>query len=98
WLGLAIFMIAMLESLAVAGLLIHGVLLLFAAAALAGGGSLGLLSTLAWAFAGAVCGDLLSFALGRWFHQAIRRLRSFPPHPPWPDRRPSLFRPSDPHV
>src|SRR5690606_39429253 len=74
-LGLAMFMIAMLESLSVAGLLIPGVLLLFAAAALAGGGSLGLLSTLAWAFAGAVCGDLLSFALGRWFHQDFRRLR-----------------------
>lgn len=92
WLGLAIFMIAMLESLAVAGLLIPGVLLLFAAAALAGGGSLGLLPTLAWAFAGAVCGDLLSFALGRWFHQDIRRLRIFQRHPQWIDRGESFFR------
>ena len=92
WLGVAIFLIAMLESLAVAGLLIPGVVLLFAAAALAGGGDLGLMATLSWAFAGAVCGDLLSFAMGRWFHQDIRRLRLFVRHPHWLARGESFFR------
>lgn len=92
WLGLAIFLIALTESLAVAGLLIPGVLLLFAAAALAGGGNLSMLATLSWAFAGAVCGDLLSFALGRWFHQDIRRMRLFARHPHWLDRGESFFR------
>ncbi len=92
WLGLAIFLIAMVESLAVAGLLVPGVLLLFAAAALAGGGGLSLLATLGWAFAGAVCGDMLSFALGRWFHQDIRQLRLFARHPHWLDRGESFFR------
>lgn len=92
WLGLAIFLIALAESLAIAGLLIPGVLLLFAASALAGGGDLGLLATLSWAFAGAVCGDLLSFALGRWFHQDIRRMRLFARHLHWLDRGESFFR------
>lgn len=92
WLGLAIFLIALAESLAIAGLLIPGVLLLFAAAALAGGGNLSMLATLSWAFAGAVCGDLLSFALGRWFHQDIRRMRLFARHPHWLDRGESFFR------
>lgn len=92
WLGLAIFIIAMAESLAIAGLLIPGVVLLFAASALAGGGSLGLLATLGWAFAGAVCGDLLSFAMGRWFHQDIRRMRLFARHPHWLTRGESFFR------
>lgn len=92
WLGLAIFLIALAESLAIAGLLIPGVLLLFAAAALAGGGNLSMLTTMSWAFAGAVCGDLLSFALGRWFHQDIRRMRLFARHPHWLDRGESFFR------
>jgi len=72
--------------------LIPGVLLLFAAAALAGGSDLGLPAVLGWAFAGAVCGDLLSFALGRWFHQDIRRMRLFARHPHWLDRGESFFR------
>lgn len=92
WLGLAIFLIAMVESLAVAGLLVPGVLLLFAAAALAGGGSLGLMATLSWAFAGAVCGDVISFAMGRCFHQDIRRMRLFARHPHWLDRGEHFFR------
>lgn len=92
WLGLTIFMIALVESLAVAGLLVPGVVLLFAASALAGGGNLSLLATLSWACAGAICGDLLSFAMGRWFHQDIRRLRLFARHPQWIDRGESFFR------
>lgn len=92
WLGLAIFLIALAESLAIAGLLIPGVVLLFAASALAGGGSLGLMPVLGLAFAGAVCGDLLSFAMGRWFHQDIRSLRLFARHPQWLNRGESFFR------
>lgn len=92
WLGLAIFLIALIESLAVAGLVVPGVVLLFAATALAGGGDLSIIGALAWAFSGAVCGDLLSFALGRWFHQDIRRLRIFARHPQWIDRGESFFR------
>lgn len=92
WLGLGIFLIALLESLAVAGLLVPGVVLLFAASALAGGSNLGLMAVLGWAFAGAVCGDLISFAMGRWFHQDIRRLRLFARHPQWLDRGESFFR------
>ena len=92
WLGLAIFLIALVESLAIAGLLVPGVVLLFAASALAGGGNLGLMAALSWAFAGAVCGDLISFAMGRWFHQDIKRMRLFARHPQWLDRGESFFR------
>ena len=92
WLGLAIFLIALVESLAIAGLLVPGVVLIFAASALAGGGDLGLMAALSWAFAGAVCGDLISFVMGRWFHQDIRRMRLFARHPHWLDRGESFFR------
>lgn len=92
WLGLAIFLIALTESLAVAGLIVPGVVLLFAATALAGGGNLSLLGALTWAFSGAVCGDLISFAMGRWFHQDIRGLGIFARHPQWIDRGEHFFR------
>lgn len=91
WLGLAIFLIALTESLAIAGLLVPGVVLLFAATALAGGGNLSLLGALAWGFSGAVFGDLISFAMGRWFHQDIRRLGIFARHPQWIDRGERFF-------
>ncbi|QIB52908.1 MULTISPECIES: DedA family protein [Pseudomonas] len=92
WLGFAIFLIALVESLAIAGLLVPGVVLMFAATAMAGGGDLRVWATLAWAFSGAVVGDLLSFALGRVFHQDIRRLSLFRRHPQWIDRGERFFR------
>lgn len=92
WLGLAIFLIALVESLALAGLLVPGVVLLLAATAMAGSSGIGMLEVLGLAFAGAVCGDLASFVLGRVFHQDIKRMRLFQRHPQWIDRGESFFR------
>jgi len=83
WLGLAIFLIAFGECLAIIGLLVPGTLALFAVCALAGAGPLGLGTTLALGYAGGLCGDLLSYALGRRFHQNIRRLPGLRSHPEW---------------
>jgi len=65
WLSLALFVTAFLESLAIAGLLVPGVAILFAVAALAGKAGMPVLEPLLWAGLGAVAGDTLSFALGR---------------------------------
>ena len=92
WLGPAIFLISLLESLAIAGIIVPGVALLFATAALAGSAHLSLTGVLVWGFAGAVCGDLISFALGRIFHQDIRRLGLFRKHPQWIDGGEAFFR------
>lgn len=92
WLGLAILLIALLESLAVAGLFMPGVVLLLAVTAMAGGGGMSLSAALAWAFTGAVIGDMLSFALGRFFHQDIRRIGLFQRHPQWIGRAENFFR------
>lgn len=92
WLGVAIFLVSLTESLAVAGLVVPGVFLLFAFAALAASADMSLLEAIVWAFCGAVIGDLLSFALGRWFHQDIRRLSLFRRHPQWIDRGERFFR------
>jgi len=83
WLGLAIFLLAFSECLAIVGLLVPGTVLLFAAATLAGSGALSLGSTLLLAWCGGVLGDLLSYATGRYFHQDIRRLPGLRHHPQW---------------
>ncbi|MBU0809450.1 MAG: bifunctional DedA family/phosphatase PAP2 family protein [Gammaproteobacteria bacterium] len=83
WLGLAIFLLACLECLAIVGLLVPGTVLLFAVAALAGNGALGLSETLLLAFFGGMLGDCLSYALGRYFHQDIGRLPVLRNNPQW---------------
>jgi undecaprenyl-diphosphatase len=83
WLGLAIFLIACVECLAIAGILVPGTILLFAVAVLAGNGALTLGATLALAFCGGLLGDALSYAIGRYFHQDIRRLPGLRHHPQW---------------
>lgn len=71
WVAFAIFIISFVESLAIAGVIVPGVMLLFMVAAVAGGGALSLEASLIWAFFGAVSGDGLSFFLGRYFNESI---------------------------
>src|SRR5690554_7421667 len=63
WLILALFATAMVESLAIAGIVVPGVAMLFGFAALAGKSGMPLSEALAWAGMGAVIGDLISFTV-----------------------------------
>lgn len=83
WLGLAIFLVALLECLTLVGILIPGVVLLFAIAALAGSGGLSLWSALLCAYTGGLLGDILSYAIGRRFQGGIARLPVLRQHPEW---------------
>ncbi len=83
WLGLSLFLVACLECLAVVGLLMPGTVLVFAIAVLAGTGVLSLGETLLLGYAGGLLGDLLSYGLGRRYHQNIRSLRGLRNHPEW---------------
>lgn len=83
WLGLALLLVACMESLAVVGLLIPGTVLTFSIALLAGNGVLTLGETLLLGFIGGLIGDLLSYGLGRRYHQGIRRLPGLRNHPEW---------------
>ncbi|UVE18462.1 bifunctional DedA family/phosphatase PAP2 family protein [Pseudomonas sp. LS44] len=83
WLGLAIFLIACIECLAIAGIIVPGTVLLFAVAVLAGSGALTLWQTLLLGYTGGLLGDALSYTLGRRFHQNIRRLPGLRHHPEW---------------
>jgi undecaprenyl-diphosphatase len=70
--GLLIFIVTLLESLVVIGLLIPGAIVLFGVGALVATGVLELLPTLVWAATGALTGDTISFLLGRHYHQRLR--------------------------
>jgi len=83
WLGVAIFVIAFLECLALAGLVVPGTVVLFAISIAAGNGAMNLLDTLLLGFLGGILGDVVSYALGRHFHQGIRRLPGLRTHPEW---------------
>lgn len=81
WGGLATFLIAFCESLAIIGLLVPGSVIMAAIGALVGANYLPLVDTILYAIAGALLGDVLSFWLGYHFHGGIREiwpLRSFP--------------------
>lgn len=83
WLGLAIFLVACVECLAIAGIIVPGTVLLFTVAVLAGSGALGLSETLLLGFLGGLLGDALSYTIGKHFHQNIRRLPLLRHHPEW---------------
>lgn len=79
WAGLGVFLIAFFESLALVGLLLPGAAMMFGIGAMVGTGTLPLWPTLAWAAAGAISGDGVSFWLGRHFHMQLKVM--------WPLRR-----------
>lgn len=83
WLGLSLFLVACLECLAIVGLIMPGTVMIFAIAVLAGSGVLSLGEALLLGFAGGLLGDLLSYGLGRRYHQAIRSIRVLRNHPEW---------------
>jgi undecaprenyl-diphosphatase len=81
WAGIAVFLVAMGESLAIVGLLIPGVVLMFSFGALISLDAMGFWPTFGWAVAGAVAGDGLSFFLGRHFRDRITGIWPFSRHP-----------------
>lgn len=72
WAYLAVFLAALAESIAVAGVIVPGVMVMFAAGALIANGDLGFWPTAAVAIAGAIIGDNLSFWIGRRYQGHIR--------------------------
>jgi len=83
WLGLALFLVACSECLAIVGLLMPGTVLLFAIAVMAGSGALGLGETLLLGFFGGLLGDVLSYGLGFRFKNRIGQLPLLRHHPEW---------------
>ena len=88
---LAIFLISLAESLALIGLLVPGTVMMIGIGALAGSGVISLKITLLAAMAGAICGDSLSYWLGRHYHQRIKDLWPFRKHPQLLNRGEEFF-------
>jgi undecaprenyl-diphosphatase len=79
--GWVVFGMALAESLAIVGMLIPGVIVLFGVGTLIGAGILDFWSMCLWAVAGAVIGDGLSYWLGHHFEYLTERWRWFRLHP-----------------
>ncbi len=92
WAGIFVFLIALTESLLVVGLIVPGTVLMFGVGALLGVGVLGLWETLAWAFAGAVAGDGISFWLGYHFRERIATWWPFRKRPELLSKGQAFFR------
>jgi len=92
WLFLIIAAISLVESLAVVGLVVPGVILITAAASLAGHYELAIFGLLIAAFVGAVIGDGVSFLLGYYQRQRIPHMRPFRNHPEWLARGARFFK------
>ncbi|PXX97460.1 bifunctional DedA family/phosphatase PAP2 family protein [Halomonas sp. LBP4] len=88
---LIITAIALVESLALVGLLVPGVVLITAAASLAGHQEIALTTVIAAAWVGAVVGDGASFLLGYTQRERVTRLWPLSHHPEWLARGARFF-------
>ena len=91
WTGLFVFLIALAESLAIVGMVVPGVVMMFAAGALIGAGAVGFWPMYWLAVAGAVIGDGLSFWLGHHLRDRVGSLWPFSRHPETLERGVAFF-------
>lgn len=81
WAELIVFFIALVESLAIVGLLVPGVAMMFAAGALIGNETLSFFPVCLAAVLGAIAGDGISFWLGRHYHVQLLEMWPLRHHP-----------------
>jgi len=79
--GLSIFLVACLESLAIIGIIIPGVTLLFAIGVIISTGAMPFTTACIWAIAGAITGDGLSYWLGHKYAEKMPTIWPFKQHP-----------------
>ena len=91
YLGPTIAVVACLESLLVVGMVVPGVAMLFALAAIAGAASVSIYWVIFWGFLGAVIGDGISYLVGVHWHHRVRNWWPFRHHPIWLARGETFF-------
>ncbi|MEA3303331.1 MAG: bifunctional DedA family/phosphatase PAP2 family protein [Pseudomonadota bacterium] len=91
WAGLIVFLVAFSESLAIVGVIVPGVVMMFAAGALVGAGAVEFQGVFWWAVAGAVLGDGLSFWIGHHYKEQLCSMWPFSKHPQMLDRGTLFF-------
>ena len=80
WAGPIIGLLTFGESLLIIGVLIPATTLLFFAGGLVGSGTLEPMPILVWGALGAILGDAVSYALGRWFGPSLLRWKILKRH------------------
>jgi len=91
WAGLIVAAVACAEALAFVGLIVPGATLMLGAGALVGLGVLEFWNTLAWAVAGAVIGDGVSYWIGHRYKDRLRALRLLRERPGLLERGEAFF-------
>jgi undecaprenyl-diphosphatase len=91
WAGIVVFLVAFSESLAVIGMIVPGVVMMFAAGALVGAGAVEFREIYWWAVAGAVLGDGLSFWVGHHYKEHLCSMWPFSKHPQMLDKGTLFF-------
>ena len=86
-----VLVIALVESLALVGLLVPGVVLITTAASLAGHQDVALAWLIGAAFIGAIMGDSISFTLGYRHHKQVTKRWPLSQHPEWLARGTRFF-------
>ncbi len=81
WAGMVVFLTSFVESLAIVGVIVPGVAILFTIGALIGAGALEFWHMVAWAVAGAVLGDGLSYWVGKHYQQQLTQYWPLKQHP-----------------
>ncbi len=81
WTGVVVCITAFAESLAIVGVIVPGVAILFGVGALIGAGALDFWHMVSWAAAGAVLGDGLSYWIGKRYQTQLTNTWPFNKHP-----------------
>lgn len=89
--GLIVGAIACSEALAFIGLVVPGAALMLAAGALVGAGLVDFWSIFAWAVAGAVLGDGISYWIGHHYRDKLNGINIVRRHPQWLARGTTFF-------
>ncbi|TAK75826.1 MAG: phosphatase PAP2 family protein [Gammaproteobacteria bacterium] len=81
WAGVATFVISAAESVAIIGTVVPGSVTMTAIGTLAGAGIIPLWATIIWAMLGAIVGDGISYWIGHYFKDRLRRAWPFKNNP-----------------
>ncbi len=92
WAGFWIFVMSFIESLAFVGILVPGIIILFGIGALISFGAIEMLPVWIWGSAGALAGDLISYAVGHRYRSHLAETWPFSRFPVMLERGREFFR------
>lgn len=92
WAGFWIFVMSFIESLAFVGILVPGIIILFGIGALISFGAIEMLPVWLWGSAGALAGDVISYAVGHRYRGQLTESWPFSRFPTMLERSREFFR------